>query len=276
MIELEYVVRNVMHYLNSDTPSSRSPSSHYPQWGLRVYYSTGPLGNEQFVRHVLKPLGYVSFMPLPFDVTDQVSYNKLLLSEPFWDNFTDVADKVLIFQTDSMMLRYGISTYLQYDFIGAPWSRSYQWLKEANENHILKQGVGNGGFSLRGVKLMLTILWDKSSFHFHEDYEFATRAEKLCENFPHRHIAYTFAVETVCLDIPLDLDVNNGTMSRQLSLDLQTLVNLPPYVPSNATRPVMPTFVPLGVHQIWRYFDYSTALSMIKLSLPSRISHAQP
>ena len=309
VIELEYVVRNVMHFLHSDnsattttttlaataaaandatsttttsataTASDAGSGHRHLQWGLQVHHSTGALGNEAFVRHVLRPLGHVSFVPLPFDVTDRESYSKLLLSESFWSNLLKVADKVLIFQTDSMMLRSGIDKYLKYDYIGAPWRLDLPFVKESKLKFELKQASGNGGFTLRDVKLMLSILWEKQRFTFNEDLEFVKRAERLIDSFPHRFISYTFSVETPCEDIPLDIDFKNASVTRYRDVDFDKLVNTAPVfaypaVSSSAPRPVMPTFIPLGVHQIWVYFNFSDALSLIKLSLPPLHSHA--
>lgn len=69
-------------------------------------------------------------------------YNALLTNPTFWDKFTNY-NRVLIFQTDSMILRKGIEEFYDYDFIGAPFP-------------FQKHGC-NGGLSLRNPKTMRLI-----------------------------------------------------------------------------------------------------------------------
>ena len=73
----------------------------------------------------------------------RVSYNLLLTSPTFWGNFL-LWDKVLIFQSDSMILREGIEEFYKYDYIGASW----KWTDEY---------AGNGGLSLRNPSVMFDI-----------------------------------------------------------------------------------------------------------------------
>lgn len=77
-------------------------------------------------------------------------YNRLLTSTMFWDRFRDY-DRVLIFQTDSVIFRPGIEEFYPYDYVGAPWK--------------FQQHGGNGGLSLRNPKTMLGICvnipWEK-------------------------------------------------------------------------------------------------------------------
>eukprot|EP01041_Mallomonas_annulata_P008377 gene8377-17275_t len=251
VIELEYCVRNVMYYLGE-------------QWSLRVHHSTGRLGNEMYVRTVLADLEtvavtetytrgatgngdgnenrrnrrHITFIPLTADVFDQNSYSTLLLSLSFWNDLLLYADKVLIFQSDTLMLRHGIDAYLKFNYIGAPWNVKYHpWLSFHNRQRRLIQGVGNGGFSLRDVHIMINILKRNQTYYTFEDVEIAQRAEKM-KNFPHRFIAYTFAIECPCDDIPLQIDFSEK-------------------IP----------FIPLGIHKVWAYFSHEQALHLLELSL---------
>jgi hypothetical protein len=71
-------------------------------------------------------------------------YNLLLTDHglKFWSYFTDY-NRVLIFQSDSGLLRSGIEDFLKYDYIGAPFPYFPY--------------VGNGGLSLRNPKIMIDI-----------------------------------------------------------------------------------------------------------------------
>ena len=120
---LELVVRNVMYYLSTG-------------WSLIIYHSEE---NEFFIKHALKDLSNIEYR-LPFTPIYSVSeYNKFMKMHEFYESLA--AKKVLIFQTDSLMLKSGIDKFMKYDYAGAPWPRS--------------RDAGNGGFSLRSVDVMI-------------------------------------------------------------------------------------------------------------------------
>ena len=76
-------------------------------------------------------------------------YTRMMTSAAFWDAMK--ADKVLTFQTDSVlcsMSPWRIDHFLQYDYVGAPWVRGIP-------DDIQ---VGNGGLSLRSVRVMRWII----------------------------------------------------------------------------------------------------------------------
>lgn len=70
------------------------------------------------------------------------AYSHYLTTLSFWEELP--FEKVLIFQTDTLMLRSGIQAFLAFDYVGAPWS----WTRR----------VGNGGLSLRSKKSMITAI----------------------------------------------------------------------------------------------------------------------
>ena len=73
-------------------------------------------------------------------------YNKLLCSKFFWEHFK--CDKILIYQVDSFLFnKKNIDKYFEYDYIGAPFYHKPNNLE-----------FGNGGFSIRNVKLTKHIL----------------------------------------------------------------------------------------------------------------------
>ena len=67
-------------------------------------------------------------------------YNRLLTSTFFWDKLQQY-DRVLIFQTDSKILRKGIEEFYEYNYYGAPWK--------------FQENGGNGGISLRNPQISL-------------------------------------------------------------------------------------------------------------------------
>ena len=70
-------------------------------------------------------------------------YNMLMTSSFFWSKLLTY-NRVLIFQTDSKILREGIEEFYEWDYIGAPWK--------------FQDKGGNGGLSLRNPKVMLEII----------------------------------------------------------------------------------------------------------------------
>ena len=83
-------------------------------------------------------------------------YNDLLKDPFFWNSFQDY-DKLLFVQDDGMIIKKGVEEeFLNYDYVGGPWKK--EWATE-NPNKFLKEQinpelVGNGGVSLRNIKLM--------------------------------------------------------------------------------------------------------------------------
>jgi hypothetical protein len=117
------IVRSHLKYLPTD-------------WKLEVYCSQQ---NHQFVMHELMGLEY-RIVDSNVVITNTNDYNKLLLSTTFWQPLSQY-EKVLVFQSDSEILRTGIEEFLQWDYVGAPWP--------------FDQRGGNGGLSIRNPKVMM-------------------------------------------------------------------------------------------------------------------------
>ena len=82
-------------------------------------------------------------------------YNELLTSLDFWKDLNDY-DRVLIFQSDSTLLRKGIEEFYEWDYIGASWTGDGWGIPNLKE--IVVNFCGNGGLSLRNPKTMISIL----------------------------------------------------------------------------------------------------------------------
>jgi hypothetical protein len=118
-------------------------------------------------------------------------YNRLMLSSDFYSAFIDY-NHILICQTDVFVFSDQLLFWCEkdYDYIGAPWMASPQHplkkffygienffrRKKKSQHHFFK--VGNGGFSLRNVEVMLRIVselkdeivyfsehWDERKYH---------------------------------------------------------------------------------------------------------------
>ncbi|AFK04056.1 hypothetical protein Emtol_2923 [Emticicia oligotrophica DSM 17448] len=114
-----------------------------------------------------------------------LTYNRLLLSEEFYSRFL-AHEFMLIYQLDAFVFRDELEYWCQqgYDYIGAPWRIEIDfdskikeliwhfkrkialWFDLKEELHgkygpkeiIMKRAVGNGGFSLRRTKKLLSLI----------------------------------------------------------------------------------------------------------------------
>ena len=126
---LESVVRNVMHYLGD-------------RWDLHFFCSRR---NAQRIRELF--LGWEYHLTIMnHDDLDVITYSSLLMSEVFWNQIE--AEHVLIFQTDSFILRQPqdhFEEFLKYSYVGAPHEGRWGTIT----THTPKGWGLNGGFSLR-------------------------------------------------------------------------------------------------------------------------------
>jgi len=84
------------------------------------------------------------------------SYNLLMLHKTFYERFLQY-DYVLIHQLDAWVFANELKTWCQkdYDYIGSPWFFRFG---DATETSRMLPWAGNGGFSLRRVKAMLSVI----------------------------------------------------------------------------------------------------------------------
>ena len=186
---LRYSVCNAMRYLGTTTP-------------IEVHYSRA---NKFFVRDSLRYIGGIKLVMHNESLQNVDDYNSLFKSPAFWTSFH--AEKVLIFQTDSVFLRSGIQDFLRYDYIGAPFDivNNPDQAKLVSTG-VVKSGIGNGGLSLRNVGLMTEIAskYAQSSPNSqNEDVFFAHYVESLGYDMPTRRVAYNFSREEPCSDLAI-------------------------------------------------------------------------
>ena len=128
-------------------------------WGLIVYH--GP-DNERFVKDGLRDaisdecVHYVRMIPRNLTTGE---YSAMLGDPLFWQCLLDgfKCEHALIFQCDTLLLKGGdaINAFLKYDYVGAPWPDP--GMQATIDNRSLQFTVGNGGLSLRNVRVMLAI-----------------------------------------------------------------------------------------------------------------------
>lgn len=83
---------------------------------------------------------------------DVVSYNRLLLSNEFYQRFKSY-EYMVIFQTDAFIIKDSLDVFIDkgYTYIGAPWL-------VADVPEKVGLSVGNGGFSLRHIPSFIQAL----------------------------------------------------------------------------------------------------------------------
>ncbi|KAL4444085.1 hypothetical protein ABPG75_011822 [Micractinium tetrahymenae] len=209
----EYVVKNVMYHLGEE-------------WSLIVYHGKS---NAAFVRDVLASVSNVKYRELDTHQLPVASLNALLKAPEFWGELQGV-QRVLFFQTDSVLVHGGVGEFLQYDYVGAPWHRKNERWRLTRD--AMPQGVGNGGLSLRSVPAMLelTRAHGNTSGAQQEDFVWSAVMEREGERYrlAPRDAAYRFCVEVPCEDLE---------KGRQPGGPAQTLPALP-----------------MALHASWYYF----------------------
>jgi hypothetical protein len=167
---LPLVLRNVMYFLG-------------PRWRLCVVCS---LQAEFFLRSHTRDWKMQIINTLPNGLLKRPLYNQLILNGGFWMQFRE--EKVLMFQTDSLLCRDGVEDYLHYDFIGAPCG------------DLDGDFVYNGGLSIRNRQMMMDILAEHGEVQgtdIAEDVFFTEQFRKRGARLPDLLTASEFSVESV-------------------------------------------------------------------------------
>lgn len=172
---LRTIIENHFRFLPSD-------------WGLTFF---GSKENEEIVKYIAPDCNFIKLPQSLTRVFNAREYNEFITSPGFWGAVP--YDKVLIFQHDSKLLRHGITDFLEWDYVGAPWK------------HINLVG-GNGGLSLRSKEMMLKCI-SFMQFDFardgNEDVYYCRLLPRVGGNVAPRHIAQQFSVETIFYPTPI-------------------------------------------------------------------------
>jgi len=129
---IEFIIRNTIHKLGD-------------KWSHTII--CGNL-NYDFMNNLCIEINTnIKIIKLNYDNLTQNEYSNLLCTTDFWKLF--MSEKILIYQEDSCIFKKNIEEFIQWDFIGAPFT------KKGNNT---PNKVGNGGFSLRTRKIMLDVI----------------------------------------------------------------------------------------------------------------------
>lgn len=153
-------------------------------------------------------------------ITSIQEYNAFMLTELVDHISTDFC---LVIQNDGFIINPHLwdDKFKEYDYVGAPWSM-----------HGMKvwgrtNRIGNGGFSLRSLKL-LTFLKNKhheTPFNFNEaeDITISRLIEKHNFKYPDINVACNFSLECPVEDYPFDLTKSFGFHGTMIYNNLHTL-----------------------------------------------------
>ena len=122
----------------------------YVIYALLSVYSPNEIGlaiacgktNKKYIQETFKDFKNIKIIDYKYENVTRGLYSAILKTPEFYENFINWSH-LLIYQTDSLLLRKVDDIYFNYDYIGAPWVESNQWCK---------YNAGNGGFSLRNIK----------------------------------------------------------------------------------------------------------------------------
>lgn len=129
---IEFIIRNTIHKLGD-------------KWSHTII--CGNI-NYDFMNNLCSKINTnIKIIKLNYDNLTQNEYSNLLCTTDFWELF--IGEKILIYQEDSCIFKQNIEEFIQWDFIGAPFT------KKGNNT---PNKVGNGGFSLRTRKIMLDVI----------------------------------------------------------------------------------------------------------------------
>jgi len=183
---LEHVVRNAAYFLGEG-------------WQVQLFHG---VGNEAFTRSLFScaELSQLQLVCLGVEDLTRKAYSELLCSHWFWSRVA--AERVLIFQTDSLICRRGVEEFQKYDYVGAPWRLNHAWTFGVP----WLSHAGNGGFSLRSRSVALAML-DSVDFSRGEteDLFFAEHIPRVGGQLAPREVAMRFSVESVFATNPFGI-----------------------------------------------------------------------
>lgn len=195
-IKIEPILLNLLHFTTDEI-------------GIQIFYNQE---NEEFIKDIINKynLQNISLNKLPYETFDIDDYQDFLFSEEFYDNIN--GEKILIFQTDSLLFKQFDMNYFKFDFIGAIWNEDT--MKQPTLSKLFKNKIpiGNGGFNIRN-NIKCRMIADKiynfkrPSINVYEDniysYLLQENMETLDVSFPSIEEAKSFSVETVAHPDPM-------------------------------------------------------------------------
>ena len=166
-------------------------------------YITHGVDNEDYIKQITNDWSNVIYIKLDHSNIDISMYNKILTSKSFYDNFQ--TEYILIFQTDTLIRKPIPDVFFEYQYVGAPWT-GYPNDYPDNPHIVLgNKLVGNGGFSLRNVSRMKSIIstHPRTNHKLNEDVYITNHLRD--SEIPSLELAKRFSVEWIYDDDPVGL-----------------------------------------------------------------------
>jgi Protein of unknown function (DUF5672) len=155
-------------------------------WNIMLFHGSN---NKQWLQALIDKSfaaekGRITLKDTGKDRIDIPEYNRMMMSREILDQIP--TETFLVFQTDSILCKGHanlLKEFMGYDYVGAPWAG--------------RDGVGNGGLSLRRKSVMLKIV-DKCPIGEHnEDGYFSGGCDGIVPKKPSFDDAKRFSIETV-------------------------------------------------------------------------------
>lgn len=183
---LSFVIKNFLENLPEE------------DWSFIIFHGNK---NLDYVNNILenditeRDRTRITLINLHIDNLTTCEYSDMFKRKDFYDHIP--SETFLVFQTDTMIFeehRHIIYDFLDYDYVGAPWKKSFEWAKQFNY-------VGNGGLSLRKKSKMLELI-KNIDIHIikNEDMFFSRNQEDIFVKKPEYEMAKKFSIETVFSD----------------------------------------------------------------------------
>ena len=174
--------------------------------GLVIFHGTE---NELFVREIIGDWQNVVLHNLNVENLLISEYSKLLTSKRFYRYFEST--HLLMFQCDSDIFKKIPDCYFVFDYVGAPWIKSYpidnllgdegnDLLTDVSLAAVLGNGCGNGGISLRNVQTMINVTTEEGDDSTAEDLYFDKQQMNVC--FPNKKLHTAFSIEQIWCEDP--------------------------------------------------------------------------
>lgn len=144
------------------------------RWEVSIYTTPKALDGMKALFKDLEPIVKINCLEQTDSEFGWNGYNQLLKDPDFWESLN--YKKILIFQTDTLLIKPVDIEYFKYDYVGSPWaknrydshsfprfSQSLDRIEATVESRIYCSSVpdglinGNGGLSIRNPKLMSEI-----------------------------------------------------------------------------------------------------------------------
>lgn len=191
---IEPVLLNLLYFTNEEI-------------GVQIFYNEE---NEDFIKNIINKynLQNISLIKMSYSKFDINIYQDFVFSKEFYDNIH--GEKILIFQTDSLIFKEFDMNYFNYDFVGAVWNEPTMRQPTLAKFFKDKLPIGNGGFNIRDVKKCKMIAgelfnYKRPPMNINEDnvYSYILQEKYTSLNLPSIEDAMYFSVETIKHNDPM-------------------------------------------------------------------------